>query len=146
MFRQGEVSNRMKIIILPTRISSRSDPNCLQCYPDSLAEFLGRCGGRRCESEKGENGKGVRTRNGGMGLWDPDKLGGNRRPCCYPLRVDHVNRRTSIHFIYPAVQNTNAMCTICNLQQSGTTQQGTKCTNNCPELRERKKTTENKIK
>ena len=28
---------------------------------------------------------------------------------------------TLLHFIYPAVQNTNAMCTICNLQQSGGT-------------------------
>jgi len=32
------------------------------------------------------------------------------------------------HFtsLCPAVQNTNAMCTICNLEQSGRVQQGTK--------------------
>jgi len=36
-------------------------------------------------------------------------------------------RFNSHHFVYPAVQNTNAMCTICK----GRVQQGTKCTNNC---------------
>ena len=39
---------------------------------------------------------------------------------------------SSLHFIYPAVQNTNAMRTICNLQQSGRVQQGTKCTATAP--------------
>jgi len=48
-----------------------------------------------------------------------------------------VPTTTSLHFIYQevqihAVKNTNAMCTICNLQQSGRVQQGTKYTNNCP--------------
>ena len=49
----------------------------------------------------------------------------------------HVSRCslqfTSLHFIYPPVQNTNAMCTVGNvLQQSGRLQQGATCTNNCP--------------
>jgi len=43
------------------------------------------------------------------------------------------NEMHALHFIYPAVQNTNAMCTICNFQQSGKVQQGKKSTNNCPE-------------
>ena len=44
---------------------------------------------------------------------------------------------TSLYFTLftkQAVQNTNAVCAICNLQQSGRVQQGTKCTNNCPDI------------
>jgi len=44
---------------------------------------------------------------------------------CHALFCRHV-----LHFT--SVQNTNVMCTVCNLQQSGTMQQGTKYTNNCP--------------
>ena len=43
-----------------------------------------------------------------------------------PVITCLVNYFTSL---YPAVQNTNALCTICELQQSGRLQQGT---NNCP--------------
>ena len=47
----------------------------------------------------------------------------------------------------PAVRNTNAVCTLCNLQQSGRLQRGTKGTDNCPPSNEKeKKTSENKIK
>ena len=44
-------------------------------------------------------------------------------------------KETLLHFVYPAVQTTNAVCrpTICNLQQSGKVQRGMKCTNNCPQ-------------
>jgi len=34
----------------------------------------------------------------------------------------------ALYFICPAVQNANAMCTVCKLQQSGRMQEGTKCT------------------
>jgi len=60
-----------------------------------------------------------------MPLWPPDQGLCPWTPLGTPPSDPHHSEEIAatvdvhlLHFIYPAVRNTNAMCTICNLQQS----------------------------